>query len=316
LLAGVRAKDLTRAADDTPVQPEFYVGPYYETPPELLDLSYRFRGDAHAAYRLALQATLESDRQLAAASRSLILRWSALTDLSTDDDTPLVWSNQFPEFCFAAELLRRTSSVWNRADEATFTDLIRRGAILDTSARTNNWGSWGVVLRMATASYVGDLVGLESATDRWRELFDSQFDERGWQPAEITRNNGTGNRGICYSHFNLHPLTIAAQMALINGIDLFGHRNPSGVGIGDAFRVLMRWTKDPTEFSRDTGLWPETYEAYRANGSPPSYNYGYGEILQQHFPDPVFVELATVDRPLSFNWAGSLLTFTHGQGLA
>lgn len=313
LVAGRRQeKDLERAADTTKVEPLFYVGPYYETPPELLELSYRFRGDAHAAYRLALGYAVTSDKRLAEAAKSLILRWQAIETFDPRDDTPLVWANQFPEFCWAAEILRRTSPVWKHDDEAVFADLVRRGLPLDPSHRTNNWGSWGVVLRMTSAAYLGDRAGFASAADRWRELFDLQFDEHGWQPAEIRRQNDVGNRGICYSHFNMHPLTLGAQMASLNGIDLFSHRNQYGIGLGDAFHVMMRWTIDPVQFSRDTGYWPDEYECYRANGKAPSFNYGYGEILHQHFPDDNFVQLATEDRPLSFNWTGSLLTITHG----
>jgi len=313
LIEKARPADLKRAADTTPVEPLFYVGPYYETPPELLELSYRFRGDAHAAYRLALGYAVTADKALAEASRSLILRWHAIETFDPRHDTPLVWANQFPEFCWAAEILRRTSPVWKKDDEAVFVELVRRGLALDPSHRTNNWGSWGVVLRLASAAYLGDRDGFASGVARWRELFDSQFDARAQQPAEIGRNNDTGNRGICYSHFNLHPLTIAARTARLNGVDLFQHRNPDGIGLGDAFHLMMRWTVDPDEFSRDTGYWPEVHEAYRENGKAPSFNYGYGEILNPLFPDDNFVRLATEDRPLSFNWTGSLLTVTHGQ---
>jgi hypothetical protein len=315
LVAGLVGKDLERAADRTPVQPRFYVGPFYETPPELLELSYRFRGDAHAAYRLALGHAITGDPELAVAARSLILRWRAIEEFDPRDDTPLVWANQFPEFCWAAEILRRTSPVWKHRDEEAFADLVRRGLDLDPSHRTNNWGSWGVVLRMTSAAYLDDRPGFAAAATRWRELFDSQFDENGWQPEEIRRRDDNGDRGICYSHFNMHPLTLAAQMASRNGIDLFGHRNAHGVGLGDAFHVLMRWTVDPDEFSRDTGYWPDTHDCHRANGAAPSFNYGYGEILHRRFPDADFVRLATEDRPLSFNWTGSLLTVTHGEPL-
>lgn len=313
LVERARAADLARAADATRVEPLFYVGPYYETPPELLELSYRFRGDAHAAYRLALGYAVTSDKSLAMAARSLILRWRAIEVFDPRHDTPLVWANQFPEFCWAAEILRRTSPVWTDDDEVVFADLVRRGLALDPSHRSNNWGSWGVVLRLASAAHLGDRVGFAAGVARWRELFDSQFDAAAQQPAEIGRNNGTGTRGICYSHFNLHPLTIAAQTASLNGIDLFQHRNSEGVGLGEAFHVMMRWTVDPDEFSRDTGYWPAVHEAYRAIGKAPSFNYGYGEILHQRYPDANFVALATEDRPLSFNWAGSLLTVTHGR---
>lgn len=104
-------------------------------------------------------------------------------------------------------------------------------------------------------------------------------------------------------------------MAAMNGVYLFGHRKHHAIGLEQAFHVAMRWTTDPQRFSRDTGYWPDEYECYRANGEPPSYNYGYGEILHQQFPDRVFVQLARQDRPLSFNWTGSLLTFTHGLPL-
>lgn len=316
LVAGdQRDNDLERAADTTRVEPLFYVGPFYETPPELLELSYRFRGDAHAAYRLALAHAIEPEPVLAEAARSLILRWRAIETFDNRDDTPLVWANQFPEFCWAAEILRRDPAAWTTDDETAFADLVRRGLALDPSHRGNNWGSWGVVLRLTSTAYLGDRAGFADAVDRWRELFDSQFDENAWQPAEIPRNDDTGNRGICYSHFNLHPLTIGAQIAAGNGDDLFGHRNEYGVGLGDAFHLMMRWTVDPDEFSRDTGYWPEEHLAYRANGKAPSFNYGYGEILHRHFRDDNFVRLATEDRPLSFNWTGSLLTITHGTML-
>ncbi|WP_157773531.1 alginate lyase family protein [Brachybacterium vulturis] len=312
LVVAKRSADLARAADQTPVEALFYVGPYYETPPELLKLSHRFRWDAHAAYRLALSYAVTSNRKFAEAAKSLILRWQAIEEFSPKDDTPLVWANQFPEFCWAAEILRRNSPVWKKADEATFSDLIRRGMALDPSARSNNWGSWGVVLRLTSTAYLSDQHGFQSGVSRWKELLDSQFDDRGWQPEEIPRNGDTGNRGIVYTHFNLHPLTLAAEIASHNGIDLFNHRSRAGIRIADGAAVAMRWTVDPTRFSEDTGYWPDDYESYRVNGAIPSYSYGYGEILEPHFPNADFRSLAAQDRPLSFNWTGSILTVTHG----
>ena len=288
------------------------MGPFYETPPELLELSYRFRADAHAAYRLALGHAMTSEPELAEAAKSLILRWRAIEEFSPEDDTPLVWANQFPEFCWAAEILRRTPSVWTTDDESTFRDLIRRGLALDPSSRTNNWGSWGVVLRLTSTAYLSDHDGFDSGINRWKELLDGQFDERGWQPEEIPRNGGAGNLGIGYSHFNLHPLTLAAEIARHNGIDLFNHRSRLGVRIADGAAVAMGWTVDPTRFSDDTGYWPDEHESYRVNGSVPSYSYGYGEILEPLFPNADFRSLASEDRPLSFNWTGSMLTLTHG----
>ncbi|QGH69687.1 alginate lyase family protein [Pseudactinotalea sp. HY158] len=313
LVVGSRAADLARAADTTPVEPLFYVGPFYETPEELRELSLRFRADAHAAYRLALGYYVTGGRELAAAARSLVLRWHAIETLSPKDDTPLVWANQFPEFVWAADVLRRHSDVWHSADETLFRDLVTRGLALDPSHRTNNWGSWGVVLRLTSAAYLGDRPLFDSGITRWRELLESQFDHRGWQPAEIGRNNDTGNRGICYSHFNLHPLTLAAQIAQNNRVFLFPEKNSAGAGLEEGFETVMRWAADPEQFSRDTGYWPEEYECTRLNGAAPSYNYGYGEILDLYFPNRDFRRWARADRPLSFNWTGSMLTVTHGQ---
>lgn len=313
LVEGNRADDLDRAADTTPVEPLFYVGPYYETPEELLELSHRFRWDAHASYRLALGHYVSGERRLAEAARSLILRWQAIETLSPKDDTPLVWANQFPEFVWAADILRHHSDVWTTADELTFRDLVSRGLSLDTSHRTNNWGSWGVVLRLSSAAYLGDRPLFDSGITRWHELLDIQFDHRGWQPAEIPRNDDQGNRGICYSHFNLHPLTLAAQIAHQNRVFIFHDKNSVGAGLEEGYETVMRWATDPEQFSRDTGYWPEEYECVRLNGRAPSYNYGYGEILDLYFPNQDFRTWAEQDRPLSFNWAGSMLTVTHGQ---
>lgn len=264
--------------------------------------------DANDAYSLALAAHLTGDDRHATAAVRLIDAWSGgVGEMSTADDSTLSFSYHFPAMIFAADLVR-DSDGWPRERQARFEVFLRDKALpMNTSGRANNWGNWGLVLKLSVAAYLGDDGLMERGAVRWREFIDSQIAGDGHLPHEVERNRGAGERGIWYSHFTLMPQTLAAEILRVNGIDLYDHES-DGRSLRLAYEALAPWALDP-----DTFPWFKPDRAERQLGT--TY-VGYFELLAPRWPDPAAAELLRRHRPVRVNHCAPHLTLTHGVDLA
>jgi hypothetical protein len=261
--------------------------------------------DANTAYAFALYFRLGGGPEHARAAAEIVRAWSTqLEDTSDKDDSTLSFSYHFPAMIFAADLLRG-SDVWSDEDERVFRAFLRDKALpLNTMARANNWGNWGLVLTVSVAAYLQDEAMLERCEERWKEFIRDQIAEDGHLPHEVHRSGG--QRGLWYSHFTLMPQTIASEVLRVNGVDLFDYVAPNGRSLQMAFTRLAAWCRRPETFP----YWDGPTEKLLGMNY-----YSYFEPLADRWPDEDAQSLIDAARPTTASHSAPFLTLTHGGPL-
>jgi len=288
------------------VPTEWYVPLFYKEPEAHRAAKAILADDANSSYELALMYSLTHKAQYAKAAARLINGWATgLKSMSRKHDSTLSFSYHFPAFIFAADLLR-SSPDWPQDEQQRFKTFVRTKALpMNTMNRNNNWGNWGLVLAMAGAAYLDDRDLFDRAIERWKEFIDTQIAEDGHLLHEVTRNKGKGERGVWYSHFSLMPQTIAAEIARVNGVDLFDYRSPKNRTLRQAFECLAPWAYDPPSFPYYKGKNPQ--------GQLGTDYISYWEILNTRWPCPDATAMLSTMRPLTATHSTPHLTFTHGD---
>src|SRR5690625_799364 len=285
----------------------WYVPPFYQDADGHRNNKAVLMDDANTAYKLALLYRLTGETKYAGAAVRFIDAWSGLEELETHDDSSLSFSYHFPSMIFAADLLRG-SDQFTAALERRFARFLRERALpMNTMDRENNWGNWGLVLVLASASYLEDDQLFEEGIDRWKYFIEEQIAEDGHLPLEVTRNGGVGERGVWYSHFTLMPQTVAAEIAYVNGADLYGYRSPSGRTLEAAYRAVAPWALNPDEFP-----W------FKPDGDQQQLGtdyVSYFEILNARWPDAAAGQVLERERPTDVIHSAPVLTLTHGEDL-
>lgn len=261
--------------------------------------------DANAAYQLALCYRMTDKPEYAQAAARLIDGWaSRVKTLSTKDDSTLSFSYHFPALIFAANLIQIFPG-WPQENQQRFKEFVRNRALpMNTMDRDNNWGNWGLTLVMASAAYLKDDELFRQGVERWKEFIEKQIADDGHLPREVNRSEGM--RGIWYTHFALMPQTLAAEIALVNGVDLYEYRSPGGHTLRQAFERAAAWSRHP-----------ETFPYYKGNPKDleGTTYIGYFEILNTHWPNADASAMLKQLRPLSAEHCATNLTFTHGNSM-
>jgi len=292
--------------DLAPAVPEaWYVPGFYVDPAGHGKAKGALAGDANEAYALALLYRMTGDASYAAAAAKRIDAWAGLKTLGTKDDSTLTFCYHFPPLIYAADLIRPWEG-WTPAEREAFAAFLRAEALpMNTMARENNWGNWGLVLTLACAAYLDDEELLRRGAARWKEFIARQIGEDGSLPLEVIRNNGQGEHGIWYSHFCLAPQTIAAEILAHHGVDLYDYAAPNGRTLRAAFEKVIPWAADPATFPYYKGADPKSL--------PGTDAVGYWEILAARWPDPKAKEMLLRLRPLNPIQGSPYITFTHGE---
>ncbi|MDP8244252.1 MAG: alginate lyase family protein [Candidatus Hinthialibacter antarcticus] len=282
---------------------EWYVPGYYRDAEGHVKAKEGLQDDANTAYGFALYYQLTGDETYSEAAARLIDAWTqTVKTMSDKDDSTLSFSYHFPALIFAADLIK-TSPRWPKKNQIQFNEFVRKKALpMNTMSRENNWGNWGLVLVMASASYLDDKPLFERGVNRWKEFIESQIAEDGHLPHEVTRSEG--QRGIWYSHFSLMPQTIAAEIARVNGVDLYEYVSPNNRNLKSAYAKIAQWTLKPEEFPYYKGK----------PGDILGINYyGYFEILLPHWENKNARELIATNRPQTARHCTPFQTLTHGD---
>ncbi len=281
----------------------WYIPGYYRDAKGHTESKRVLQDDANSAYMLALYYRITEKVTYAKAAIRLIDAWAAgIESMSTKDDSTLSFSYHFPAMIFAADLLKE-APFWPSENQQRFKKFVKNRALpMNTMDRNNNWGNWGLVLVMASAAYLNDHDLFDAGIARWKEFIELQIADDGHMIHEVNRSDGL--RGIWYSHFSLMPQTIAAEIAKVNGVDLYDYRSSGGHTLKKAFEKIAEWT-----------LHPETFPYW--DGEPDELRgvnyFSYFEILNTHWPKESAETLLKRDRPLTARHCTPVLTFTHGN---
>ena len=278
--------------------------------------SNTFTRDAHASFHLALAYRITSDERYAAGAVFLLNSWSKGLKVieSRHENTALNASAFIPCFIIAADLISKSPS-FEPADQEAFKGFLRNVVLPSDSAslcmkRENNWANFGTLLAMTAGSYLDDRKLFDRGVERWKQLVESQMDTDGTLREEVSRpgvsDKAPGAMGLWYSNFSLFPATLAAEVARVNGFDLYGYVTPTGKSLGLAFAKLVPWIKDPRSFPY-----------YKGTGDPTKltgiYLIPHFEMLTLRHSEPGALEILRAHRPVRLNHCIPDETFTHGD---
>ena len=276
---------------------------YYEDAKGHREAKQSLSDSANYAYQFALCYRMNGQEKYAKSAIRIMNAWAtSIETMSIKEDSTLSFSYHFPAMIFAADLLK-DSPLWPKDEQQIFKTFVRQSTIkLNTMKSKNNWGNWGLVLVMACETYLEDEALFDTGVQRWKEFIERQIAEDGHLPHEVNRNEGRS--GIWYSNFSLLPQTIAAEIALVNGVDLYDYQAPNGRTLRLAYDKLADWIYQPETFpywkSDPKKLGGVTY-------------ISYFEILNMHWSNKKVSELLKKNRPLTASHSSPVLTFTHGN---
>lgn len=281
----------------------WYVPGYYRDAKGHTEAKSNLMNDANTAYGLALAYRMINEEKYAGKAAEIIQAWMhGVESWSKEDDSTLCFSYHFPAMILAVDLIR-PSSAWTDRHEEDFKAFLRKSALpMNTMSRSNNWGNWGLVLVISSAVFLQDDDLFDQAVARWKEFIESQMDDEGHLTHEVNRSEGRA--GIWYTHFSLMPQTIAAEIARVNGVDLYDYVSPGGHSLRLAFERASSWSRAP-----------ETFPYYKGNMEDLfGVNYvSYFELLNNHWPNEDATVLLDELRPLSARHSAPALTFTHAN---
>ena len=280
----------------------------YEDPEGHANAKQGLQDDANGAYALSLAYRMTAEEKYAIVAARLLNAWATQVEtLVRSQDSGLSFSYHFPALIFAADLLRDSPS-WPVSEQSAFKDFVRKKAIpQNTMEKDNNWGNWGLVLVTASAAYLDDRELFDQAVRRWKELIEAQIAEDGHLVHEVNRGGfgRQGDYGIWYSHFSLMPQTIAAEIACVNGVDLYDYVSPSGRSLRLAYEWLAPYVCEPHRFPYFQG---------GDVGQLVGVEYAsYFEILNTRWPSTDATAVLQRLRPLTASHSAPFLTFTHGD---
>ncbi len=299
-------QDADAALGREPAAPErWFVPSFYNNNEAHRAAKKSLQDDANNAYALALAYRMTGDEKYAQAAAKLINAWATnVKVMDTKEDSKLSFNYHFPSLVFAADLIKDSPS-WPKDQQEVFKTFVREKALpMRTTTYPNNWGNWGVAFTMACAAYLGDAELLRNASTRWKTLLSEQQNGEGHLVLEVVRNNDKGDYGIWYSHFSLMSQTLAAEIARLNGVDLFDYTSPNGHNLRKAFDALVPWACSP-----------ETFPYYQGTpgGQHNTDAISYWEILNAHWPNADATQMIAGLRPLTGVHSPPYMTFTHGD---
>jgi hypothetical protein len=220
--------------------------PYYDDPEASIELTAIIRADAEKAVDLGLRWRVRGDPADAEAVVRILTPWTGIT-IVQDGDSRLTWSNKWPMFIQAAQLVS-DSEAYTPEFEAAMKSQTLYGLDYTTAwVQTENRAAWGLVLNIASAGYLNDRDLFDRSIERWRELFDNDID------ANIpTGETARGANGLYYCNFWLNAMTQAAELARFYGEWLYDYESPDGSTLMGVWETVAHWTAVPEDYS----YWP------------------------------------------------------------
>lgn len=238
------------------------------------------RRDTKAVYQLALCYELSKDTRYSTKAEAILDGWAGNTKVIGTEQGKDGFNFFFSYALMGAYLLHHDADWPGTRLNSFVRDLV---VPVNNAARENNHGNWGVLLLAASAVYLDDAALLDQARNRWLQLIHSEAAPDGSLPREICRSDTSdwcggptkGIKGMAYTHYALEPATVAAEIFLNQGRDVYS--TPEGALLCKAYNRAAHWT-----------LHPETFPFFNDNHGKllGLYNVSYFYILQQRCPNP------------------------------
>ncbi|WP_276271745.1 alginate lyase family protein [Haloarcula litorea] len=285
---------------------------------------YRAAMEMTAAARdTALAYRFSDEDRFARRSIDLISHWCLDEETRMKPVAKDLWAGPaislwitIPDFWYAASLLRGHPH-WRDGGvdrEAEFRSWVRSfvDSIEDPGYfQYNNIWAWRIQTLASAAVYLRDEALFDSALEMWRA-------ERNWRDYR-RKGEGIGalrkelNRedGFSYHVYGMKALTMTAEIARHQGIDLYGYNAPTDPADGSTLRKLYRfmlpYLADPDSWR--WGLGNNGLVDYERRGFASLYELAYSRWADREFREVV----GLVGRPVSDGRLLGCTTLTHGN---
>ena len=104
-------------------------------------------------------------------------------------------------------------------------------------------------------------------------------------------------------NFALMPMTYTAEVAMVNGVDLYNYTSPSGGRLITAFKKAAVWSADPSTFYFNTSGTVSTFNPLLA---------GYFEMLNARWPNAQAKTILAANQPVQARQSIIGQTFLYG----
>lgn len=162
----------------------------------------------------------------------------------------------------------------------------------------NNHLAWAALAIAASGVAANDRELFDWGIDRSRR-FIAQVAQDGSLPLELARKG----RAQHYHVFSLMPLTMLAEIAAANGIDLYAE---NAGGIDRLARLVIEGFDDPSHFEALAGIHQEWI------GTFGGWQLAWAELYYARRRDPALLGWLSRYRPLRNDWLGGDLTLAFG----
>jgi hypothetical protein len=299
---------------------------YIPQPTEILgtDPDQILRRDGEAAYGSALRWFIGGDVADAQKAVEIINAWSyKVKRKGYDSNSQLPNGYCWPQFVWAAEILRASYSGWNQVDQDKFSVLLR-DIVYSAGAswpykRVDNWAAWGIASRMAISIYLDDQTGFDKEVNNYREFINLYINPFPHNTINgITREtcrNGTthfvmSGGDLWHTQMALAPITTVAEMAKHQNVDLYNYHDTRGISLLTALKFhapFVGFKENPNRPGSSDAAWPcDIPLANIANTRP----WNIWEMAYSAYRDPALGAVAAYYRPDSYDRIG-WGTLTH-----
>ncbi|MCF6324799.1 MAG: alginate lyase family protein [Gammaproteobacteria bacterium] len=273
-----------------------------------LGMAYAFSGDAKYAERLV----------------ELVRIWA------TDPITgmiPRIYANQdrielFPTMSgviYGVDLAWNYPG-WDLAEKTAFKAWVQAfgESAISLSPSNNNFENWRNAFLSVAGAFTNDQVLMDAAFQNFRNAIPGQIVNEysvnaGLMTQEYERSSSTHDRstshskwgGLGYSMFAIHAMTMTAEIARQQGVDLYNYTVPStGAGLKLALDTHAPYLIDP-----DLWPWGQGRDIVATDG------IGAYELAYSVWEDSAYLEVVERwGRPMGMNiWALGAVTLTHAN---
>lgn len=166
----------------------------------------------------------------------------------------------------------------------------------------NNIYTWYLVDRMASSAYLQDSNGFQEDVDLWKNGVSGDSDKAGALDQATNLNGdivleheiGRGSDGeYHYSMYGMKALTLSAQIAHVQGTDLYTYEEDEGLTLQDVYDWHAPYVVDPSS-------WPSKYTQTRDTQSDQMEGAVALEIADSRWPGRYSSELSGL-RPVYGN---------------
>lgn len=260
---------------------------------------------AHAVRDLGLGYAFTGEARYADKAISLIQTWmirpaTRMTPAFTNQQSRIELSITMPAAFYGLDLVW-TYPGWaaeDRQQAAAWARALGEDAQSWAGESSNNFENWRLVLVAAAGAVAGDADLLERALAEWQQLIEVQMDPQGRLTFELDRT-----RSLSYSSYALKAMTLTAEIARHQQVDLYGYALADGRGLKLALDFHAPYVAAP-------GAWPwQQISDYKGEEA------SFYELAFSFADTPAYRNvLQTYGRPLRDNRVLGPITLTHARG--